>query len=165
MPEKSESKSAWPFAECKLYPGNRARYPATAGWQGNRGYSSIPNSRMSHRLVPIGALGFCQTPDKMAVFTIRLMFDEPENNSQVQEQRRQEEFAGHLRIIYSQRTAIRTMNRLFQSRRHLCVQQFNGHFIKWLANLNAKSRLWRTKKQKKLEKLVIIRPRINPFVS
>ena len=65
-----------------------------------------------------------QVPGEVTMLAVTFMPDNPENNSQVQQYRRQEEFPRHLRIVYVQRTARRTMNRLFQNWRMARFQNF-----------------------------------------
>jgi len=50
----------------------------------------------------------------MAVFAIGFVFDNAENNADMEKNRRQKKFTGHLRILHPQRGARGTMQRFFQ---------------------------------------------------
>ena len=100
----------------------------------------------------------------MAVFAISLVFNEPEDNTQMQHQRGQKEFSRHLRIAYPQGTAFRATNGLLQNCWRGLTQDFQGQVVKRLTNLDAEGGLGRTKKQKQLKRPVVISPRIHPLV-
>ena len=89
------------------------------------------------------------------------MLDDAEYNSQVEQNRRQKESPGHLRIIDSQRAARRTMNCLLQNWRMAVVHGVDRLVEVVLAYLYAMGDVWRAQEQKSLEQFVIVGARIN----
>jgi len=85
-----------------------------------------------------------QTPQKMAGFTVALMFNNPENDPQMQKSSGREEFSRHLWIIDLKRSARGTMNGLGHSIRRVGVQKVGDGFEAPFTDLKTISESGRT---------------------
>src|SRR5260221_4475823 len=79
---------------------------------------------------------FRQDPHLMAMFAVTLVFNETEDDPQMQDHGRHDEFSRHLRIVDLQRTARRAMQRLVQNRWRRRPQEFAHVGKKPFSHLN-----------------------------
>lgn len=101
----------------------------------------------------------------MAILAISLVLDHSKNDSQVERYRGKKEAPRHLRIIDAERPAFRTMNRLFQNRRMIVIHGAHSLVPIVLSHLDPIRHARRAEKQKALEKLVVVRARVNVAVA
>src|SRR5215469_13667237 len=101
----------------------------------------------------------------MTVLAISLVLDNPKNDPKMKRYRGKKEPPRHLRITDTQRTALRTMNRLFQNRRMALIHRPNGLVKMVSPHLDAIRHARRTQKQKTLEQLVVVRACVNITIA